>query len=469
MVGIAGKSQACNTCRERSVRAKRGCTGYERGEWVFVNRSLSSPSTSALEILSRRSYQYQPPTINIAKESDILYHLFTESKYAVELLETSYLPRQRCLHNESGRQGSFSWVYGLADLDKPSRSLDTALFAFCLMQLHVTLRAKADASLHDSLHIYNAALQRLFVSPRPNAWSIHIRGINELLRLRQPGMTDSLAWCHLTPRMRLLCMLEALTRRQGQILLDNGIWRQITHHSGLYGALDEVCHLIADTPTMLGKGATLSFIHDQDITLKESAVVVCDMLVMVNTIEAWRHEFLRASPTDRPRYWLVPSAAKSPADIDDIGVESRIFPSHFEFESLDVGAAIIIVDHHYHMAFDNFRAQANYSNQSGLNISRVSLVAAATVNQKDLSINEVTSKGTDMAQYVCQSLEYFHRTEMGTARQYFRLHPGHKHELKWLQSIQDMNGPDTHWGLSIMTFTDVAEPLHNTFVPNRRG
>ncbi|KAI8944140.1 hypothetical protein F4801DRAFT_572747 [Xylaria longipes] len=533
MVGVAGKSQACNTCRERRlkcdlrrpfcrkcVKAKRECTGYDRGGRVFVNRSLSSPSANALSVLSgvRTSDQPQeaPKEASTSSTSEAeLYRLFSNAptntpefrKHSVELLEATYLPKHV---NAETRHGSFSWVYGLTDLIKPSRSLDTSLFAFCLAQLHVT--GTGTASLYQCLDQYNTALHylcldlddqesrvqeetlaaiiivstcELFVCPGQNSWSIHAHGIAEILRLREPGTENTPAWRHLITRMRIVCTLEALTKRQGQIILENDIWRQIVNETGFNGALDEVYIMIADIPTMLGQAVTLSSIRDPDIFLKESAVVAQSMLAMVKSVEFWHDEFCKASPT--PRYWSVPSSAANPADIN---VATKVFPSCFEFESLSAANPVamcwaiaaqlysnIIQIHDLvevrlgcHIALGDMLAQADTTAVDAAGSSFVVSNLPFTAD-KDQFIEDITSQGTRMARYVCQSLEYFHRTEMGTygghsttypcwsARQYFRLHPGHEREWSWLKSMHKMESPGTRWGLSMMTFADIDEPL----------
>lgn len=100
-----------------------------------------------------------------------LHRLFSKSsrhkshefrKYAVELLEATYLPKRAAtssFHAETS-EGSFSWAYHLADLTGPSKSLDTSLFAFCLAQLHFT--GTGNASLYQCLDQYNTALQYLY-------------------------------------------------------------------------------------------------------------------------------------------------------------------------------------------------------------------------------------------------------------------------------------------------------------------
>ncbi|KAI1497195.1 hypothetical protein F5X99DRAFT_397868 [Biscogniauxia marginata] len=534
MVGIAGKSQACNTCRQRRMKcdmrrpsclkclkSKRECTGYGR-DLIFVNRTPSSPATTAPSVLLELRAQQQPKDglANPRTEAD-LHYLFSESphnshefrKYAVELLEAMYLPKPSVCSsfNAETSEGSFSWVYRLTDLVEPSKSLDTSIFAFCLSQLHVT--GTGMASLYQCLDQYNTALKHLhsdlddsekrfreetlaailvlstcelFVCPAENGWSVHARGIAEILRLRSPGTASTPAWRHLFSRMRVVCTLEALTKRQAKIL-ENNIWRQIVTESGVSGALDEVYQMIADIPTILEGAVALSSIGDRSILLKESAAVAQSILVMVKSVEFWHDTFWKASPT--PRSWSVPSYVMNPADVDP---SNKIFPFCFEFESLSVAVPVVmcwavaaqlysnVIQIHdlvqarlgRHIKLEYLLTQADATV-----VDTASPLEAPSQNtllftaDKSRSIQDIQNEGTRMARHVCQSMPYFHRIEMGTygghattypswsARQYCRLHPGHEREWSWLQNMHKMEGPGTRWGLSLMTFADIAEPL----------
>ncbi|KAG4437315.1 hypothetical protein IFR05_007211 [Cadophora sp. M221] len=245
-------------------------------------KTTSNPSSTATSVLSEIKAQQRPKD---AKTEADLHYLFSESSrnsrdfrhYAIELLKATYLPKKpassSCNTETSGR--GFSWVYCLKDLVEPSKSLNAALFAFCLVQLHIT--GSGNASLYQCLDQYNTALQHLysdindperqfreetlaailvlstcelFVCPTENGWSIHARGIVEILRLRDLRKASTPAWWHLFSRLRIVCTLEALTKRQAHFL-ENNVWRQIVNESSLDDALDEVYQMIADIPTLL--------------------------------------------------------------------------------------------------------------------------------------------------------------------------------------------------------------------------
>lgn len=282
--------------------------------------------------------------------------------------------------------------------------------------------------------------------------------------------------------------LEALTKRQAQ-LLENDIWRQIVTESGSSGSLDEVYRMIADIPVLLERAVLLPSIGDQSSFLRESAIVAHASLTVVNSVESWLAEFWKASP--KPLAWSIPSSASNPADVDP---SSKIFPFCYEFESPSVAVTLVtswaviaqlysnVIQVHslvqtklgHHIELESLLTRANaetpLAEMASSSEASTQGILSSTAG-RGRSIQDIRNEGTRMARYVCQSKEYFQRTEMGTlgshattypiwsARQYFQLHPGHERECLWLQNIHNMSGPGTRWGLSMMTFADIAEPL----------
>lgn len=301
--------------------------------------------------------------------------------------------------------------------------------------------------------------------------------------LRKSGQAALLPFFCLTIQQTL----EALTKRQAR-LLENDIWRQIVTESGFSGALDEVYRMVADIPAILERAATLPSIGDTGILLRESSVVTHSILAMVRSVEFWYDEFWKVSP-NRPRFWTVQSSAANPADVDP---SNKIFPLCFKFESLSVAVPVVmcwsvlaqlysnVIQIHdlvqerlgRHIELECLLAQANatvVNAASSLEASGQNTLWSNAGNGR--SIQDIRTEGTRMAHYICQSMEYFHRIEMGTygghsttypswsARQYFRLHPGHEREWSWLQNMHKMEGPGTRWGLAMMSFADINEPL----------
>lgn len=92
--------------------------------------------------------------------SEALYQCSSFREFAVGILRATYFPKPYQIQDVDTSEGSFSWVYSLLDLVEPSKSLDTALFAFCLAQLHVT--GTGDVGLYRCLEQHTAALEHLY-------------------------------------------------------------------------------------------------------------------------------------------------------------------------------------------------------------------------------------------------------------------------------------------------------------------
>lgn len=149
------------------IKSNRTCTGYGR-DVIFVNRTRSVPSSTALSAISEHKVQqHLNAASTISRAESELNHLFSSSStslqdcrgfrnYAVKLIEATYLPKS---FKADASQGSFSWICHLRALTEPSKLLDTSLFAFSLVQLHIT--STSGISLQLCLEQYNTALQIL--------------------------------------------------------------------------------------------------------------------------------------------------------------------------------------------------------------------------------------------------------------------------------------------------------------------
>lgn len=261
------------------------------------------------------------------------------------------------------------------------------------------------------------------------------------------------------------------------------MWRQIVPESS--DALDDLYRMISDVPAVLERATSLPSIANTNALIKESAAVAQSIFNIQNSFELWHDDFWKASPT--PRAWLVPSCAANPADVDP---SNRIFPVCFEFESLNVSVLVALcwaICVHLHsniiQIYELLQAKLGHPIELEALLFETSTAVADETEQyssRKISpssaqngclLHQIKSEATKLARYVCQSMEYHHRVDMGTygahavtyaswsARQYFRLHPGHEREWSWLQNMHKMEGPDTRWGVSMMIFEDIPERL----------
>lgn len=241
--------------------------------------------------------------------------------------------------------------------------------------------------------------------------------------------------------------------------------------------------MVADVPALLEQAVSLTWIDAEGTLLERSSAVTKSLLAMAKSLRIWHDEFLEASPT--PQYWLAPSRVASPANTDNA---ERLFPLCFEFQSLDSAVPIVMcwavlaqLYSHVIQICDLVQSRLDrHIDVEGL-LSRGETTAASSEQTSEPSAIDIDHPAIDaqieggkMARSVCQSLEYFHRVEMGTygshattypcwsSRQYFRLHPGYKRELSWVQNVHQMEGDGLRWGLSMMTFADIHEPLRGS-------
>jgi hypothetical protein len=141
------------------------------------------------------------------------------------------------------------------------------------------------------------------------------------------------------------------------------------------------------------------------------------MLAVVKSIESWHDEFRKASPT--PRYWLVPSSASNPADVDP---SNKIFPFYFKFESLSVAIPVLmcwsaaaqlcsnVIQIHdcvqarlgRHVELDDLLAQsATTTVDAESTLVSLSKGIPLLTADKRFSIQEIIREGTRMARRVC--------------------------------------------------------------------
>lgn len=264
-------------------------------------------------------------------------------------------------------------------------------------------------------------------------------------------------------------------------MLDNDVWRQIVSEpGGIHTPLDQVYQMVADVPAILEQAVFLTRVDAEGTLLERSSAVTKSLLAMAKSLRIWHDEFCEASPT--PQYWLIPSQVASPANTDNA---ERLFPLCFEFQSLDAAVPIVMcwavlaqLYSHVIQICDLVQLRLDRHIDAEDLLSRREITAASpglTSEQRavdnDQPAIDIHKEGGKMARSVCQSLEYFHWVEMGTygshattypcwsSRQYFRLHPGYEKELSWVQNVHQMKGDGMRWGLSMMTFADIPDPL----------
>jgi hypothetical protein len=148
---------------------------------------------------------------------------------------------------------------------------------------------------------------------------------------------------------------------------------------------------------------------------------------MVKTVEFWQDEFNQASTTARA--WLVPSSAVNPTDSDPSDI---LVPFCFDFESLSVAVPVVMCWSVATQLYSNvIQVHDLLQARLGCHIELEYLLTQAdtdvitlkedgnqdspsSTTNENRSFRDVQSTGTRMARKIYQSMEYFHRTDMGT-------------------------------------------------------
>lgn len=151
----------------------------------------------------------------------------------------------------------------------------------------------------------------------------------------------------------------------------------------------------------------------------------------------WRRSFKQNSVC----YWAVPSTVHNP--VDDT-VSGKVFPFSIQFESLDIATPLIL-----------------YSAAKLEVLETIQSLERTTTSQT--TSNSANQESNELARFLCQSIEYCFRPEMGilgpqitclaqwAMRRYFRQN-NHERELAWCVNISNMRGPRFRSGVGLMLF-----------------
>jgi hypothetical protein len=169
---------------------------------------------------------------------------------------------------------------------------------------------------------------------------------------------------------------------------------------------------------------------------------------------AWRRNFKASSP--KRVFWAVPSQMHNPADD---GFQDLLFPFALEFESLDAAVPMIL--------------------SAGVLLQILSTILLLVPNSEldESSWNHeefeqeygpgplILVMAEAMARFICQTMEYCHRKDMGSLGpqctwhsqwslgEYFRRN-GRQRELEWVRGLKEMSGPNIRRGMMMMAVTE---------------
>ena len=155
----------------RCEKAKLVCQGYDKAS-VFVNRTLTKPTTTALAAISEARLNERKP---ICPPPSKLYQSFQRLRNSIsdpscsplesrtqawEILKELYLPSATTTKlTDSEVPSSYAWLQAACQLGLRSCALDQALLAFCAIQ--ICMAEPWSISVATSIQVYNEALPKL--------------------------------------------------------------------------------------------------------------------------------------------------------------------------------------------------------------------------------------------------------------------------------------------------------------------
>ena len=256
MVGVAGKSKACNDCKRRRVKcgferpgcarcakAKIQCSGYDH-QVFFVNKTPADPSVSAPVVLAkrRRNSPRAPENSSNQAELDRLVELANTSTdtpsyfrlEAFKLLQKTYLPQPKVTETYSSHLVPYGLAKAVCELDDTCPVLDHALLALCTIQVYVT--KTGNVSREQGAERYNKTLGylslalvtktetrmvyilasiwllstvELFFFPTDNGLRIHVQGTIDILHQKKEfADVSNPIWIPLCSRLRTTTVSE---------------------------------------------------------------------------------------------------------------------------------------------------------------------------------------------------------------------------------------------------------------------
>jgi hypothetical protein len=231
--------------------------------------------------------------------------------------------------------------------------------------------------------------------------------------------------------------------------------------------------LISEVPLLLEESEILLTSAKSTFSLRESTLLQ-SLLCVFQKLDTWQQR-CRLSFA-KPPYWAVPSKLHNPSDD---AFTDKLFPFALEFESLNVAmplvlnsgvmlqvlGTVLLLDAKIGSFNDQPMARDTVESRkrNPLDGQKTVTLASGTIGQKYASVSSIKAEADRLARFLCQSIEYCHRIEMGTLgpqatchpqwamRRYFR-QARLERELEWCKNIKNMSGPGSRCGIELMLF-----------------
>ncbi|KAL7952814.1 hypothetical protein V8C34DRAFT_318714 [Trichoderma compactum] len=364
MVGVGGRSRACNECRRRRIKCdlttphckrclKAGLQcGGSRGLSILQydgqsKRAISSNTSSAARAISNTTMGLDVSSSGASHLSNMnpsypwsiyrpqiphedIFITYTISQLLENGADVSSMPgssgglAKQCLVALS------TTYFGIAHMEQEILRRGMSKYGKSLRTLNQRLGDQSASRTLDVLEsIMIMALFEYLISDLEAGWLQHSQGLQRLLELRGPESMASLPCLTILESVRPSIIFSALLLRQNTILASPD-WKTLpwVNHTGRKDAMQHLIDILADCPELFvlreslpAKTAQLErryALHQ----LEEKAYAILDSL------QTWKQ-----GPGIRP--WTdVPSPSSTPEIMDSEGRPTPIWHTVYHFESL---------------------------------------------------------------------------------------------------------------------------------------
>ena len=268
-------------------------------------------------------------------------------------------------------------------------------------------------------------------------------------------------------------ILEAVGNRRA-LALPMSEWKQLElPYDDQRDVLSVLMDIMAHVPTLVEEADTVLKGGRTGIDSNLVSVLHKNLFDMANRIYDLIAEV--GASSSGPPYWPILSSLCNPSD--EL-FDHKLFPFALEFESMHCAVffvmawafllpifSVIIQLHQYTKETSKDDTTLEELPQLSRSNSRIAYEATPW-NTDVTTFSNVRSKADKTARYICQSIAYLYRIEMGlfgpqattyaqsVLRRYFQEHSGYSRELDWCLQIKRSEGPGLRTGLELMSFTD---------------
>ncbi|KAG5813380.1 hypothetical protein H9Q74_003272 [Fusarium xylarioides] len=458
MVGVAGRSKACHTCRQRRIRcgaerpscgnclkSGRSCAGYQRTH-VFISSNFTqfggvqTLTSDAPSSLSRRKQQQHinRQHTTAAMPRAVSARNATRDQFLAKFIDCQ-LPS--CILTSGHLNDHRKWLLRLPDIASLTPAMEYTILALSTAALEQD--GDLDHGKGQGLKLYTRGLyelQRAIDDPKMrlhdqtlaacvllgmfefsqcpgrtvSAYMRHYQGAMALLQIRGPEQHIGGLAHDVFQVLRMHTAFQGLSQKSGSQLA-KPTWMEGPWVSKSKTMHDILLDIFLKVPKLLSQArAVMSSMHSE-LSLTAGLETLTGLLALNNELSKWLESYQYLYPT---LYWPQLSTSNSSTDSEELG---RLYPVSFQFLSYHVAETMVLhwtVQILLHASISSLCTRLTSSETKELTcfeVDDVSLKGGDHMSLADIQHTIETSGFVSWpetsARYICQSVEYFFQEE----------------------------------------------------------